>query len=65
VTFRVTSRWQNQKTVVNGRKQPKKLEEPKPLIPRRFRQFVRFFADLPKRIARLPLSPPFDSLAVA
>jgi hypothetical protein len=33
VTFRVTLRWQNPKTVVSGRKYPKKLEGPKPLIP--------------------------------
>ena len=26
VTFRVTSRWQNPKTLVNGRKNPKDLE---------------------------------------
>jgi hypothetical protein len=45
VTFRVTSRWQNPKTLVNGRKNLKKLAAFNDLISWRLSKFPRIFAD--------------------
>ena len=61
VTFRVTSRWQNPKTVVNGRKNLKNLGARKRLISQALCEFRPFCAHFTRWISGLPLSPPILS----
>jgi hypothetical protein len=64
VTFRVTSRWQNPKTAVNGRKNLKKQEGRKRMIWRALVEFRPVLAILSMRIYGLPLSPPVRNIRI-